>query len=455
MKKLDIKESLRIKVFNEKLRRNLRRKKLLRVKQKGTLNKSVLKDRMIELSLLTAITSLNPSRSLRSQKKLAVKIPKVFSLFHCTDEVLELITRTAYLHRSKRLKEIEIDHSDCEENDLAAEVLLSGIIKALRSNRKKSGKTARAHGYLSAENEFINRLIKSIGLVRELARKRHKLENLKENRISLFRADSLIHEKPNQKKPMEVDRKNRATSRLANHLNKSINSIDKKLKEDSISFLIEYIGELIDNAEEHSGKNIWRCYGYLDSIKTAGGMLKSEIVVLNYGKSIYETFIEKSGSPSVWKFIDQYLQGLNETRDNKTLVTIAALRKFISSKKDESTTRGRGTWSVIETFHRISKAWQAELGGTQTDYIPEMIIVSGEVAVRFTPELIIKSIESIDYSSDKHASEKYVVAFNETNDPLKKPDKRFVYSLKYPFPGTIVSIKFPVATTLTEAVTHD
>lgn len=456
MKKINFKKSIRLKILHEKLRAHLLSRKFKQQKKKALLNRNVLQDRMAELGMLGSLSKRKITRSLKSQKQLVVKIPPVFSLFHETDEVLSLVVRTAWLQHSKRLRDIEVNHSDCKENDLAAEVLLSGVIKALKSYRKNSGKTVRVHGYLSSTNEFINRLIKSIGLVRELANKKYRFrKSLDEEKISLFRCDSLIHEKPNVKKAMELDRKNRATSRLTTHLTNSIDSIDKALKEDSISFLTEYVGELIDNAEEHSGKNIWRSYGYLDSIKNSGGMLKSEIVVLNYGKNIYDTFIEQQNSAKVWEVIDLYLNGLNETRENKLLVTVAALRKFVSSKKEQSNSRGRGTWSVIETFYKISKAWQAELGGNQCDYVPEMVIVSGSVAIRFTPELVINSFESIKDSTAKTASMKYFVAFNKKNDPTKMPDKSFVYSLKYAFPGTIVSIKFPVATTLTEAVTHD
>lgn len=198
----------------------------------------------------------------------------------------------------------------------------------------------------------------------------------------------------------------------------------------------KYTGEILNNAQDHSGHDEAIITGYLDNSNSTH---LCEIAIFNFGKTIADTFREMPGTSYTHEEIDGYIKehqkwslfGSDWTKDN--LLTVVALQGHISSKnlrKDQD--RGQGTVDLIEFFQRMHKQC---IDVEQSNSMTEMAILSGSTHIYFDGS----------YTMREDSNGRKVIAFNHTNDLHQKPDSKYVKNLHdLFFPGTVISIRFPM-----------
>jgi len=370
--------------------------------------------------------ALSHKQGNAKKRQLDLKIPNDFSFLTNTVKVLSIISQIAHAHRDKSIAKIHIDHSDMISDDLAAEVLLAHTIAYTESSRRKNGAKFEISGTYPKNREQI-RLINSIGVVKELnANNPHEQSDVEKVRI--FKRHGLMHEKLN----IHVsDQKSRAISGFTDHINQCLGTIKKVLTDDAEQQLGEYIGEIIANAEEHSGTEYWHIYGYLDG--TNPKKVYSEIVIYGLGKSISESFEEKRMVDEVDSKIRPYLHRHQGKYSEALLTTVMAMQQFISSKIDDDPTRGQGTIDLLNFFNTISKEC---ISNGDVSPVGRLTIVSGSISIDIDGAYLPKKDER---------TQKETIYFNGDNSPDLPPDIKYVKEMKgVSFPGTIIAIKFPL-----------
>ncbi|MFT4171795.1 MAG: hypothetical protein QM639_04495 [Rhodocyclaceae bacterium] len=385
---------------------------------------------------MLARAAAEPLRARRY--KLDVIIPERFSVIDDPTGSLTLITGFAAILRSssRKIQRIFIDHGRLREYDLAANGLLAVIVSDLREERA-GGRRLRLRGRYPADPS-VRRVYEELAITKYLNIETVKSEASTEPSLEVFdvrRAASIepegvaarYHE---QKAGEFVEHVDRCLVRGSNRRLTATGKLD----------LSNYVAEILANAEDHAigryGHVDWSIQGYLDeSAKPAS----CEITIFNFGPSFAQTLNLVPRDGFTWiEQVRPYLDRHAATRNNsgrfreEELLTVIALQGGVSSKNDvEETTRGQGTVDLIRFFQAV----HAECNGA-TGCGAEMAIISGSTYVKFDGT----------YKMEGQQSTTSVIAFNRGNTLEAPPDPKYVQSLgRLSFPGTIISIRFPLS----------
>ncbi len=376
---------------------------------------------------------------------LTFRVPALFSIIDNPESTLRFINTVSGALDNAEVRSINLDHSGLKDHDLAAEILLGVAAKEIKTVFGYRNINVLIRGnYPDSERQ--TRLIRSMGVVKKLnIEKSIESSDLAALEIFDFRGIKDTEAR------LGEDRKNRCARTFVEHVNACLYHAGRQLTSDAVQDLTDFIGEILANAEDHSGENRWYVCGYLDDDKQLGSneVRFCEIAIFNFGRSIAETFMEldsKSYALSVVKpYVDQHLRqgffGRNWYKDD--LLTLVALQGHVSSKNDgiKYTDRGQGTIDLIRFFQRV--AGECSTIGIRD---AKMALVSGSTHILFDEK----------YQIQKTANGRDVIAFNASNDLNIRPDSKYVTHLEgVKFPGTLIGIKFPLRADDTEAVTPE
>lgn len=135
-------------------------------------------------------------------------------------------------------------------------------------------------------------------------------------------------------------------------------------------------------------------------------------------------------APYIAKHQGRRFFGANWAEDD--LLTLIALQSQVSCKNESpADTRGNGTVDLIEFFQKVHADGE-EIGADGAG--PRMALLSGSTHILFDGT----------YQLRENSNGTKVIAFNEENDLEMKPDPKYVHRLKAKFPGTVISIRFPL-----------
>jgi hypothetical protein len=373
------------------------------------------------------------------KRAITIAVPKVFSIIEDPIAAILLVQRFAKSVRDDRVLEVIIDQSSVETYDLAANALLDTVASEANKERRARKRKLQFSGRYPRD-PGVKRFIRSMGVVKHLNVKHEIAKDKEVSKIRLFERRNR-HYYPKQD-PRKADIKAKAIAGFVDHFNDCLRDHNRVLTAESRAKLCDYVGEILGNAEDHPGFVDWTVQGYLDN---ALATPICEIAIFNFGKSIAETLKELPNDNYTRRtFIDPYLllhAGRNffgSSWRQSDLLTLLALQGHVSSKNtNKEDTRGQGTADLIDFFQRVHLEC-AENSGIHA----KMAIVSGGTYILF------------DGSYKMRESQKRgrVIAFNRENDLYSRPDSRCVRSLgNVHFPGTVISIRFPlsVASTVT------
>jgi hypothetical protein len=370
----------------------------------------------------------------RNADTIVVKLPRHFSLIDNPNESLKSVAMVIKALREPSCKRVEIDHRLEKDNDYAAHALLAMCVgEYTRQVRNLGKKNAYISGYYP-QDERIRRLMDQAGIVEAITRQQSGSSlqgKLSHRSYKLFKWRSLSDSE--EPKFGSIDRQTQAASRFEEFLNEALLLVGRELTEDAEVELGKYIGEIIGNCEDHSTEKLWTAAAFVD---VDARPYLCELMVFNFGISYAETFTRLDPSHFARKEVDGYVERHMHRKgmSRDLLYTVMALQGSVSSCNESSSdTRGYGTVDFIEFFEDISE----ECAGVDAIKIPEckMALISGAQHIFFDGT----------YKLKKYDGERRTIAFNRKNTLDDCPDPSAVADMKsVSFPGTIISIRFPL-----------
>lgn len=368
-----------------------------------------------------------------------LKVPNKFSIIESPSEAVKSITSLSAAGRHRRKKLIRIDQFHMEEVDLAAEAIQGLVAKEIEREAKSRYRKFNIGGYLP-HNEKLEKYVRAIGIIKALGVKHELLSRDQESRLRIFRKRS----KPSSERDTlgVADYKEKTAADFVRHINDCLEDNGRQLTFTSKMRLAEYTGEIIANAEDHSGMFEWSIFGYLDNESEHH---ICEIAIFNFGDTIAQTFsaLPKAtyAYDSVYPYIEKHTKSgwFTVGWDKDDLLTLIALQSHISSKnRSAADTRGQGTVEMIEFFQKVHKECSGDGNGCA-----KMAILSGRTHILFDGRYVMRPDES----------GRNIISFNDDNDLNKRPDPRYVRNLgDVFFPGTVISIRFSLQASQTEEV---
>ena len=371
----------------------------------------------------------NISRAGKSKSE-TIHIPETFSIVDDTEGALRKIYELVALSNRRRPpKDIFFDHSSLINFDLAAEEILDVVTLEFKTARRRTKGGLRLRGRLPID-PGANRFIRAVGIPQHLELIPSDLRSEEKQGLRTLRFQSYkallraFEESPSE----------RAARNLVDYFNSCLTVIGRQLSEHGRHRLSLYAGEVLDNAVEHSGTQDWVLVGYLD-LNTPER--SCEISIFNFGKSFAETFSALPAEHFTRQYVDPFVdihkkKGLFQHGwEPDNLLSVIALQGQVSSKnQSDQDTRGSGTIDLIQFFQDVHAETQGK--GTQS---AKMVIVSGRTRMLFNGK----------YTMAPSLDGRQIIAFNSANNLEVPPDRAYVECLKgLEFPGTIVSIRFPL-----------
>jgi len=367
-----------------------------------------------------------------SQTSLGLRAPSVFSLLREPEAVINFVASFAKTYAKRPISDVHLDLTGILDQDLGAHALLDKLVDEIEAACRLHGARMGWKGNFPKDASQA-RFIRAMGIVRQLGLQNWYLSPLEASRVTTF--ERRCRHYIRAIRPELKDDKSKAVEKFADHVNRCLRKEDKVLTPTARHLLCSYIGEVIDNAENHVGLVDWSIQGYLD-MGTAEPYC--EIVVFNFGKSIAQTLQELPGNSYTSQQIAGYLAA-HQTKNwfspswrVEDLMTLVALQGGVSSKNTSiDGTRGNGTADLIEFFQRMHDE-RIQATGKEV----RMCIISGDTRILFDGT----------YRMAANEQGTRLLAFNRTNDLHLPPDSKYVMPLNNAhLPGTMIAIQFPIA----------
>lgn len=223
---------------------------------------------------------------------------------------------------------------------------------------------------------------------------------------------------------------------IRKYINLCLNRHGVELNPFGVNKFDNLIGEILNNAEDHSKIDNWYVYGSLMENSNDNDTLRTSelnLVFLNFGDSIYEGF-ENTRKENFKTFneMNKLYQSLTHSPklnklyrrfSKENLFTLFGLQEGYSRLKFESESRGTGTMSFIRAF--------IDLGDyCYHSYKPGLFILSGHTLVKCDQKY-----------KPFQRGERYFLSLNDEQDLTKPPSKNHLLNLEEYFPGTVLLTK--------------
>lgn len=388
-------------------------------------------------SKIISLLSKYATRALKSRKhEIKVPVPRRLSVIDGPEEAIDLVGAFARsVEDGDVIRKVIFDHGNLVEYDLAANALLDIVATELADQYtlRRSRRRLNSQGVWPRKPE-VRRFIRAIGIIKHLDVK-HEAPSAKEaTALEVFDMRKKYYSP--EKMGTLASKRDTATRKFVDHINKCLRKKGRVLTEEGRGRLTDYLGEILNNAEDHAGFSDWTLQGYLDGVSDTPFC---EIAIFNFGNSIAETLQALPKSSYTWGQIAPYLNMhtgkaiFGPDWREADLLTVVALQPDVSSKnRTVDDTRGQGTVDLMQFFQTVYEECAGE-----TSCGASMAILSGGTYIRFDGT----------HKLARHPETGRVqIAFNASNDLNTRPDGRYVRSLgELHFPGTIISIRFPLA----------
>jgi len=368
------------------------------------------------------------------------EIPEIFSLTEDYHKSYAFLKRLLNVLYNQTATKITFDYSKCKRIDVDASVCMDILLREFIHYYK----SCRARGHhvrvdeiipINYSEPHIRKILFSIGAYSTVSGISINFPDIIPYRLSI--ADS-TH--PHASAIREVDITNMVDYVLA-----SMNKMNKTLTPEAEDNLFKVIGEVLINAEEHSTGRMRYSIGYFqDSTENGEHVGIFNLVILNFGQTIYEKFSDPSCPNQV---VVQQMKDLSKDYTNKnlfrkaefeeeTLWTLYSLQEGVTSKADWK--RGNGSIRFIESFFELK-------GDQEKDNLSHLLLVSGNTRVTFDGTYRTKEVVK-----GKGQKKYKMMTFNTTGEIKEKPDKNYVIFADTYFPGTIISARICIKENDTE-----
>jgi hypothetical protein len=427
-------------------KRARRKNRLWRVEQERAAEQALINAQFGRESKVIAMQASGGapgSPDLARKGRIRFVAPEVFSVMDDAQGTIAALRDLAAQIRSvPRIRSLYIDLHQVRKYDLGANALLDVLVEEVAVGARQTGHKIHWRGSYPADRE-LRRLVRALGVIRSLGVEQEYISPAEAANIEAFhdRAKHYVR----AVRLNERDKKSRVTQRFADHINECLLRVRRELTPEARKKLCNYTSEILDNAEEHAQMHDWTIQGYLD---TSAGEPICELVILNFGRTVAESFEALDPQGYTLQMVQPYLDAhqkkgffsLGWKRDD--LFTLISLQGGVSSKNlSDRDTRGNGTVDLIDFFQKVAAECPKSDGSKSR---PRMTLVSGATAILFDGR----------YEMLSTGGGPGIIAFNTANDLLTPPDPDYVRHFSTGrFPGTILSIKFPLSPESTETST--
>lgn len=374
------------------------------------------------------------------------KVPETFSLIDKPDESFYFLKQVLYALLKGKQESLYFDYESCRDLEIAAQVFLDIIIKDVitvynicarkRILRETLGvvKVVGLTNQINTlkNNESVLKILYSVGSMNIHAKKKVFFKDTEKYELCEYTRN------PDDTKEIIKQKDAIDTSTLVDYVRRCLQRFNKDLAFEDLTSLTNIVTETLINAQEHSTVGTRFSIGYYQDDKKPGnhsGIFR--LVIMNFGKTIYEKFADSDcGNPrivevmrnlsSVYTKRNLFLQ---REFEEETLWTLYALQDGVTSvSPEEYETRGSGTIQFIKSFFKLNG--EEQLG----NYKSRMTILSGNTCINFdgTYKIVDKVNENGKFG---------YMTFNESGNIEDKPDEKFVRYVKNYFPGTIIGAK--------------
>ena len=356
---------------------------------------------------------------------MVIHFPERFSFIEEPDqaiEILETLVAASLHHATKR---IYIQQDRCSLIDLCAEAAASALaIDACNHCRVSFG------GQFPESSEQ-REIVIATGMPRNLG-------------ISLPEPPGFLRfalhkgRRSNRERATISSEREKAATNLTEYVNRCLKEVGYSLSTRGAKYLADIVGEVINNAEEHSGLAEWWIAGYLRR-RDDREYGDCHVTIFNFGHTIHESLLTLPKASQLRQDIEElvrihakagYFQRSRWSEEG--LWTLYALQEGVSRHNTESDRigdRGIGTADMIDFFQR--------LGRTQSpDRSPKMSVVSGQTHIVFDDRYRLAP------QTTESGEKRRIIAFNDDNDFRKPPSDQHVRRLERRFPGTLISLRF-------------
>ncbi|AQZ99607.1 hypothetical protein B5M06_16505 [Comamonas kerstersii] len=331
----------------------------------------------------------------------------------------------------KKKCHLKIDQSKLSTCDIAAIALLDIILLEMKDEVEDGKAPDLDLEGVIPKNQEMATLVRAIGTPKHLNIPEAQLHFIDSQKLEIF--DKRVTQRKKMVTPLVAETREKIAEDFILHISRCLTATKSvEINEDGVTHLSAILAEIINNAEEHAGMTDWSLLGYLN-FKQEIPVL--EVAMINFGKTMAQTFQELDRDGYTWRQIKPYVSEhvgrrlFSSSWKEDDLLTIMALQPNISSKNySTNSTRGAGTTQLLEFFEFMDSFFHGQ------DASAQMAIISGSTYIYFD------GTYSLEASGTRKA-----IAFNPSNDLTKRPDKEYVQHLSdVSFPGTIISIKLPL-----------
>lgn len=358
-------------------------------------------------------------------------IPEVFSIIENYSETTLFLRKLFNALYNQSYEIIYIDYQHCKEIDVCASMCMDIILAEFMNYYDQCTKDRHTVKIKSIKpinfNRYdIEKILFSIGAYRNFKGFNVKFDNIIPFPINIGHKDN----------PKLDEKRERDITQTVDYIIDCLGKLNKRLTDSAETNFYKVIGEVIQNAEEHSNTKRRFLIGHFEENKNeAGNYGVFNLAILNFGNTFYETF-KNADNPNT--LIVQQMEDLSKKYttnglfrrkkfEEETLWTLYALQDGVTRMKDWK--RGNGAIRFIESFINLK-------GDTSTDDISKMVITSGHTRIIFDGKYQITKQKR--GTEDKEFK---MMTFNASGNIEEMPDENYVkYEDNY-FPGTIISVK--------------
>ena len=360
-----------------------------------------------------------------------IAIPEIFSIIENYTETTIFLRKLFNALYNQSFEQIFIDYQNCKEIDVCASMCMDIILADFITYYNQCSKDRHTVKVQSIKpinyNRYeIEKILFSIGAYKNIKGFNITFDNIIPFPIKIGHKDN-----PRLSEKREVD-----ITQTVDYIISCLAKLNKRLTDSAETNFYKVIGEVIQNAEEHSNTKARYLIGHFEENKNGSndyGVFN--LAILNFGNTFYETF-KNAENPN--KAVIEQMESLSKKYttnglfkrkkfEEETLWTLYALQDGVTRIKDWN--RGNGAIRFIESFISLK-------GNIQTDNISKMVITSGHTRIIFDGKYQI--------TKQKRGSEEKefkMMTFNTMGDIEQLPDENYVVYEENYFPGTIISVK--------------
>ena len=245
--------------------------------------------------------------------------------------------------------------------------------------------------------------------------------------------------------PHESSQMEAVATQLVHYVDELLSRRGYRLNSQTATALAQVVGEVIDNAERHSGREHW-WVGARASRQKKNASELFEFVIFDFGETISGTLQALSADSTTRREIEQLISMHHHRIDGQQLTeenlwTLYALQEGVSSKSGPGP-QGLGMSTLIRFFQILATGSEPGYSrrGPRPGIPPQMRmgILSGQTNILFDGRYHMTNVYA------RGGQHRAVIAFNSTNSLREPPDPKCVHPIRTSFPGTCVSVRVPI-----------